>query len=375
MAGIYIHVPFCKTRCHYCDFFKSTNLAFRKQYLEKLLEEIRERSDFFEKNNTPVQTIYFGGGTPSLLKVEWIDEILESIQTNFRVIDNVEITLEANPDDLNFEYLKAIKNIGINRLSIGVQSFFDEDLKRMGRRHNALQSRSALEWAFKAGFQNVGIDLIYGLPWSDSNLFLSNLDVLQEYPIVHLSAYHLTIEPNTQFGKLKLQKKLFEIEDSKSEKLFWNLHDKAEQLGFEHYEISNFCKEDYFSRHNSSYWNNEPYLGVGPGSHSYDGNHRYWIKPDLHQYVTKGYSEGLSCESLTTTDRFNEYLMLGLRTQKGIDIKRMMENFEEFWINIQPKIQRWLDNDFLECEDGYIRGTRKGWFVIDGVIKDLFLVD
>lgn len=375
MAGIYIHVPFCKTRCHYCDFFKTTNLVLRKQYLEKLFEEITERSNFFESVNTPVQTIYFGGGTPSLLKIEWIDKILNSLSKNFRVVDNLEITLEANPDDLTLEYLQSVKNIGINRLSIGVQSFFDIDLKKMGRRHNALQSRSALEWAFIAGFENVGIDLIYGLPWSDSNSFLSNLDILQEFPITHLSAYHLTIEPHTQFGKLKAQNKLFEIDDSKSEKLFWDVHDKAEQMGFDHYEISNFCRKGFYSQHNTSYWNDEPYLGLGPGSHSYDQNFRYWIKSDLHLYITKGYSEGLSCESLTLTDRFNEYLMLGLRTRQGINIKKMMDNFEEFWIKIKPKIQRWIDNEFLECNDGYIRGTRKGWFVIDGVIKDLFLVD
>ncbi|MGQ1889530.1 radical SAM family heme chaperone HemW [Thermophagus sp. OGC60D27] len=375
MAGIYIHIPFCKTRCYYCDFFKSTKLNLREQFIEKLFEEIVERRSFFENTEKSISTIYFGGGTPSLFSEKYFNDVLNRISTHYSLENNVEITIEVNPDDLNLEYLKSLYSIGINRLSIGVQSFYDVDLKKMGRRHDAAQSRQVLEWAFQSGFQNVGADLIYGLPWSNAATFLSNLDILKEYPVKHLSAYHLTIEQGTYFGRLKRNNKLVEIDDSESEALFWKLHDKTIHMGFEHYEISNFCKDGLYSKHNTAYWNDEPYLGLGPGAHSFDGKKRYWNKSDLQQYIKNGFSDGLASETLDGYDRFNEFLMLRLRTARGICIKQVENCFENGWKKIETKIRKWVNDGFLEVNDGFIYGSRKGWFVIDGIIKDLFIVE
>lgn len=375
MSGIYIHIPFCKTRCYYCDFFKSTKLLYREQYIEKLLEELKDRRHFFGNRKNDLQTIYFGGGTPSLFSQKSIEDILNTISKYYHVEEDAEITLEVNPDDLSAQYLEALRKTGINRLSIGVQSFYDVDLQKMGRRHDAMQSGRSLEWAFQTGFENVGIDLIYGLPWSDGPTFLSNLDVLSNYPVQHLSAYHLTIEPGTQFGKLKRQKRLLEPDDSESENIFWSLHDKAAEMGFEHYEISNFCRNGLYSRHNTAYWDNVTYLGVGPAAHSFDGTKRYWNKPDLQQYIKQGFSAGISCETLTLKDHFNEYLMLRLRTGKGINIDKAKRNFESYWNRIEPDINNWIQKEFLEKSNGYIYGTRKGWFVIDGIIEDLFILE
>ncbi|PWD99766.1 radical SAM family heme chaperone HemW [Marinilabilia rubra] len=374
MAGIYLHVPFCKSRCHYCDFFKSTKLEYRVQYLENLSSEIVDRKDFFLEKNTKIETIYFGGGTPSLFSLDQLFHLIKLLYSRYSVSDNAEITIEVNPDDLNREYLEGLKTIGVNRLSIGIQSFRDEDLKMMGRRHNARQSFQVLEQVFDEGFQNVGIDLIYGLPWSTAEDWLENIEIVKDYPLKHISAYHLTIEPGTKFGKEKLAKKLLEIEESESEKLFWQIHDRFKQLGFEHYEISNFCKDGFYSRHNTSYWNEIPYLGLGPGAHSFDGDKRYWNKPDLHQYISKGYQPGYSYEILSAQDRFNEKLMLGLRTGRGICKEEMKVRFNEYFKDVEKQVNMWINREFLKFENGHIRATRKGWFVIDGIIEDLFIV-
>jgi oxygen-independent coproporphyrinogen-3 oxidase len=373
MAGIYIHVPFCKTRCHYCDFYKSTKLQFKDQYLQKVVDELRARRDFFEEKGF-VETIYFGGGTPSLISSEWIYEILNVIKFNFRTSENLEITIEVNPDDISIEYYKEILKIGVNRLSIGVQSFLDNDLQQMGRRHNAEQSYQALDVAFDSGFDNVGIDLIYGLPWAGEKHLLQNLSVVNQYPVKHLSAYHLTIEPGTKFGKDKLERKLWEVDESESEKMFWMLHEETQKMGFDHYEISNFSKDGLFSRHNTSYWTGRSYLGVGPGAHSFDGTRRYWNKADLHKYITFGYFPGVSYETLTEKDRFNELLMLDLRTKSGINIDLMKDQFSELWSVLQPGIEKWITQGFLYKEGAMVSGTRKGWFVIDGIIENLFVL-
>jgi oxygen-independent coproporphyrinogen-3 oxidase len=374
MAGIYIHVPFCKTRCHYCDFFKSTKVQYRNQFLGQLLKELEERSDFFSKSEKIIHSVYFGGGTPSLLAVEQLEVVLNVIGKKYSFADDIEFTIEVNPDDLNAEYLSGLKRLGFNRISLGIQSFFDEDLKKMGRRHDAIQSRNVIEQTFAAGFENVGIDLIYGLPWSDQEKFLQNLIIMNQYPLKHLSAYHLTIEPGTQFGRDIKRKKLSEIEEEQSEQLFWMLHDEAEKMGFEHYEISNFCRDQLYSRHNTSYWTGKSYLGAGPGAHSFDGTRRFWNKSDLHQYIESGYQSGISSEILTENDRFNERLMLGLRTRKGIELEDLKANHPGLMSQFEKNIQKWTDRGLLQQEGGRIFGTRKGWFLIDGIIEDLFEV-
>jgi oxygen-independent coproporphyrinogen-3 oxidase len=335
--------------------------------------ELQERRDFFD-SGTLINSIYFGGGTPSLLNENRLNKIIEGIFKNYFLQENVEITIEVNPDDITLKYLSSLKKMGINRLSVGVQSFFDEDLKKMGRRHDSYQACRALDWAFRAGFVNVGIDLIYGFPWTEPQRLLENLKTLNQYPVKHLSAYHLTIEPETKFGKEKRLNRFFEIDDIISEKLFWLLHDETSKMGFDHYEISNFAKNGFYSCHNTSYWTGNPYLGLGPGAHSFDGIRRFWNKPDLIRYISSGYKSGVSYEILTLEDRFNEMLMLGLRTKRGINLSRLKNNFPKLYDNIQPQISKWLNEKFLKIEDGCLKGTKKGWFVIDGIIEDLFVV-
>lgn len=374
MAGIYIHVPFCKTKCFYCDFFKSTKVQFINQFLDQLLKELENRCIFFPESDKIIESVYFGGGTPSLLTVDQLEAVLNTIRNNYSLANDIEFTIEVNPDDLNSEYLIGLNSLGFNRISLGIQSFFDEDLKKMGRRHDAAQSIQVINDTFDAGFSNVGIDLIYGLPWSDQNKFLKNLKILNQYPLTHLSAYHLTIEPGTQFGRDKKRKKLSEIEEEESEQIFWALHDEAEKMGFDHYEISNFCRDELFSRHNTSYWTGKAYLGAGPGAHSFDRNRRFWNRSELHHYLENGYQKGVEEEILTEKDRFNERLMLGLRTKKGIDFFELKKNYPCLTIRLENNIRKWIDREFLCQQDGKIFGTRKGWFLIDGIIEDLFEV-
>lgn len=374
MSGIYIHVPFCKSRCHYCDFFKSTRLHFRDQYLNRLFEELRERDKFFPKDNAFIESIYLGGGTPSLISIEALHEIINTIFGNYKVNSDAEITMEVNPDDLTPGYIAGLKRVGINRLSVGIQSFLDDDLRRMGRRHDSLQSKKALSRVFTAGFENVGIDFIYGLPWAGRNELLENIDVMSAFPIKHLSAYHLTIEAGTVFGEEKKRNKLKEPDEGESEKQFWLLHDELEKMGFDHYEISNFAVEGYQSIHNSSYWKGIPYLGIGPGAHSFDGEKRYWNKADIQEYMKSGYFSGISSETLTMNERFNEKIMLGLRTKNGIMARDMETLFPELWKQTTFSIKGWIDKGYLRWENGKIFSTREGWFVIDGVIENLFIV-
>lgn len=373
MAGIYIHVPFCKSRCHYCDFFKSTKVDLIEQYLSRLSEEIKGRKNFFDKNQI-LNTVYFGGGTPSLLSANRIGQILQNLFHYYNFTEKPEITLEANPDDLSKEYLAQLNESGVNRLSIGIQSFFEDDLKKMGRRHSARQSHQVLSDAFEVGFENVGADLIYGLPWSDQARLKENLRFFGQYPVKHLSAYHLTIEPGTRFGRDKASDHLRELSDDESEKRFRALQEETAQMGFDHYEISNFCKPGWHSRHNSSYWTGESYLGLGPGAHSFNGGRRFFNLPDINGYIKQGYAAGVRVEDLSENDLFNENLMLGLRTKQGVDIVEMKKNFPECWAQILPVLDKWIKPGFLDQKNGRLFSTRKGWFVIDGIIEDLFVL-
>jgi len=373
MGGIYIHVPFCKSQCHYCDFFKSTKVDLIEQYLDQLNEEIAGRKDFFEENEI-CSTIYFGGGTPSLLSAKTIAQILQNLFHHYHFTQKPEITLEANPDDLSKEYLGQLKESGINRLSIGIQSFFEDDLRKMGRRHSASQSYQVLSDAFEAGFENVGADLIYGLPWSDQTRLKENLRIFSQYPLKHLSAYHLTIEPGTRFGRDKTRDHLKELSGEESEKRFNILQEETAKMGFDHYEISNFCLPGWSSRHNSAYWSGDPYLGLGPAAHSFNGRQRFLNLPDINGYIQQGYARGIRGEELSKKDIFNEHLMLGLRTKEGVDVVKMKKDFPEYWQQILPPLERWIKSGFLDQKDGRLFSTRQGWFVIDGIIEDLFVL-
>ena len=321
MAGIYIHIPFCLSKCAYCGFYSVPSVKRKTEVLESLKQEMVEREDYL--HGEPVGTIYFGGGTPSLLKVEEIGELLQLIKERFEIESDPEITLEANPDTLSLEYLGGLRALGVNRLSIGIQSFFDNDLKYLSRRHNSEHAMQCLQWAKEAGFNNLNIDLIYGLPTSNADQWNRNLDKFFELDIPHLSAYALTLEPNSILTKLIEQGKTLPVNEEDAVRDYEILCRRASEQGYLHYEISNFCRPGYTSKHNTSYWFGTPYLGLGPSAHSYDGKSRQWNSECGIR----------NAEFLSPEQQYDEYVMLRLRTMWGVDLKyikrEMGERFAE----------------------------------------------
>ena len=321
MAGIYIHIPFCNSKCAYCGFYSIPSQKRKAEFLEALKQEMVSRKDYL--HGEAVETIYFGGGTPSILKVEEIENLLGLIQEYYSVEANAEITLEANPDTLSMEYLQGLRAIGINRLSIGIQSFFDDDLRYLSRRHDAGHARQCIQLAKDAGFDNISIDLIYGLPTSNADQWNRNLDLFFELEIPHLSAYALTLEPNSILTKQIEMGKVLPINEEDAVRDYEVLCRRAAENGYLHYEISNFCKPGKHSRHNSSYWFGIPYAGFGPSAHSFDGTSRQWNVASLERY---GESER---EALSPEQIYDEYVMLRLRTLWGIDLKYMKREMGE----------------------------------------------
>lgn len=321
MAGIYIHIPFCNSKCAYCGFYSIPSQKRKAEFLEALKQEMVSRKDYL--HGEAVETIYFGGGTPSILKVEEIENLLGLIQEYYSVEANAEITLEANPDTLSMEYLQGLRAIDINRLSIGIQSFFDDDLRYLSRRHDAGHARQCIQLAKDAGFDNISIDLIYGLPTSNADQWSRNLDLFFELEIPHLSAYALTLEPNSILTKQIEMGKVLPINEEDAVRDYEVLCRRAAENGYLHYEISNFCKPGKHSRHNSSYWFGIPYAGFGPSAHSFDGTSRQWNVASLERY---GESER---EALSPEQIYDEYVMLRLRTLWGIDLKYMKREMGE----------------------------------------------
>jgi oxygen-independent coproporphyrinogen III oxidase len=374
MSGIYFHIPFCKIKCNYCDFFKSTDLAYIPDILIAFEKELLIRKDYL--TDKKIDTIYFGGGTPSLLKIEELSRLLDLIHSSFDISSNAEITIEANPDDLTPEYLKGLFNIGINRLSIGIQSFSDIDLKFMGRRHNARQATDAVINAQTIGFSNISVDLIYGIPGMSFQKWIENLDKIFNLNIQHLSAYHLTYHEGTPLWS-NLQKGIFkEVNEDDSLGQFEKLISESEKNGFIHYEISNFALEGYYSIHNSSYWKQIEYLGLGPSAHSFNKSTRYWNVSDISAYlntIQKGEIAG-DFEVLTTTDKFNDYLITGLRTIWGIDKDFVLNEFGKgIFYQLEKNIQRLLPSGIIEERNNHIFITKKGIFISDKIIYELFL--
>lgn len=315
MSGIYIHIPFCRRICHYCDFHHSASLALKGQMLSAIADELRRRSAGIAAGS--VRTLYFGGGTPSVCTPSEIGALVDLVRELWQVERFEEVTLEANPDDLNPEYLDALREAGVGRLSIGIQSFDDEHLRLMNRRHTAAQAACAVEYAQRAGFDNISIDLIYGLPWMSPEQWAANLAQALGLGVQHLSAYHLTIEERTRFGKQKLQP----VDESTTELHFEMLRRAMLDGGFEHYEVSNFALPGRRARHNALYWDGVPYLGVGPSAHSYDGEaQRSWNVSSNRLYLD---GEPAAVENLTPTDLFNEYIMTRLRTDRGLSFSEV----------------------------------------------------
>lgn len=373
MAGIYIHVPFCVSKCGYCDFYKVTNFDHKEGYVDALLRELELRRFFLE--DAIVETIYFGGGTPSTLSLNQIELILKAITQFFVLSDLVEITVECNPDDITAEYLLGLKNIGVNRLSIGIQSFDDEMLRFMQRRHNSMQSFKAIDLAKKVGFDNISIDLIYGLPNISNAAWIKNVKMALELQISHLSAYHLTIEKGTAFEKLLQNGVITEVEEENSVLQFDILLDLAAKAGFEQYEISNFCKDGRYSQHNSNYWFGVPYLGLGPSAHSYNAKSRFWNVSDLSKYLLSLSRSVLPLqeELLTDIDKFNETLMIGLRTKWGVNINHFQNTLSPtLLVHFNNVLESQLSNGNVYLQNGFVRIKSSKFMVSDSIISNMF---
>ncbi|MFT5823108.1 MAG: oxygen-independent coproporphyrinogen-3 oxidase [Crocinitomix sp.] len=372
MAGIYVHVPFCKVKCHYCDFHFSVQLKHRAELIDAISKELLIRQNYIGDAN--VATIYFGGGTPSVLELHLIQVVLQTIRDNFNVDPNCEITLECNPDDLDEEKLKGFFDLGINRLSIGIQSFDNEVLKFMNRAHSSNEAINSVILAKACGFDNITIDLIYGVPNTDFDLWKKQLAQMIELGVPHLSAYCLTIEENTVFGNWQKTGKLKPYEDQESLKQFQYLMDTMAEHGYEQYEISNFAKPNFISKHNSAYWLGEKYLGVGPSAHSFNAAQRSWNvanNPKYVQLINKG-EEFNEQETLSTQNQFNEYILTRLRTKWGINLNDMKAISPKMLEEALPVLKSYLvDGSLLEKEEVFTL-TNQGKYIADGISADLF---
>jgi oxygen-independent coproporphyrinogen-3 oxidase len=375
MSGIYIHIPFCKQACYYCDFHFSTSLMKKEEMIQALCQEIVLRKSEFESDI--VETIYFGGGTPSLLSIEEINTILQTIHQHYKLISNPEITLEANPDDLSSSKIIDLAKSPINRLSIGIQSFFEEDLQLMNRAHNADEAKKCLEIATQY-FDNITIDLIYGIPGMSTTKWLQNIETALAFNIPHISSYALTVESKTALKKLIETGKIKEPKDEITQEHFSVLVKKLEENGFIHYELSNFGKENYFSKNNSAYWLGKKYLGIGPSAHSYDGIYRSWNIANNSIYIKKIQENLLpnEIEKLSMSDRYNEYIMTGLRTIWGVSLIKIEKDFGQDKLKyLHKQAQKFLNDGLLVLDNNILKTTLKGKFLTDGIASDLFWID
>ena len=374
MAGLYIHIPFCKQACHYCDFHFSTSLAKKEELVDALCKELVLRKDELRDK---VETIYFGGGTPSLLSSEELQQIFETINSNYKISKNPEITLEANPDDLSREQIHEFTNSRINRLSIGIQSFFEEDLKLMNRAHNASEALECIKEAQKY-FKNISIDLIYGIPGMSNERWKKNLEIALKLDVPHLSCYALTVEPKTALKKF-IEKGIVPPVDEEAAKQHYEiLLSETEKAGLENYEFSNFGKAGFHSRNNTAYWEGKPYLGIGPSAHSYDGKSRSWNVANNTKYI-QSIEVGIlpsEMEILSKEDKYNEYIMTGLRTKKGVSLEKIQSEFgKDFSEYLLKQAESALKNELLILENQTLKISKKGKFLSDGIASDLFLVN
>lgn len=375
MAGIYIHIPFCKQACHYCDFHFSTSMKKKDDMVLAIAKEIQLRKNEF--HGEIIETIYFGGGTPSVLTNAEILTLIETVYQNFEVSENPEITLEANPDDLSEERIIALSETPINRLSIGVQSFFEDDLKLMNRAHNAAEAKKSLVVATQY-FDNISVDLIYGIPGLTNEMWLENIETALSFGIPHISSYALTVEPKTALHKLIQTGKITAPKDDVAQEHFEILVTTLTEKGFIHYELSNFGKPDYFSQNNSSYWLGKKYLGIGPSAHSFDGKSRSWNVANNMLYLKSISENKLPCEMeiLTEQDRYNEYVMTGLRTIWGVSLERIEKEFgADYLTYLLQQANKFIADRLLSIDENVMTTTAKGKFLADGIASDLFKIN
>lgn len=376
MAGIYVHIPWCRKVCVYCDFHFSVSLRNKFELLDCIVRELKMQKHFLGKEI--VDTIYFGGGTPSILNYDELNKVIGIIYSLYNVSNNAEITLEANPDDLPITYLRDIKTLGINRLSIGIQSFFNDDLEWMNRRHDGNQAVNCIKDSKKAGFKNVNIDLIYGLPGLTETKWQENLQIAFKNDIQHLSAYHLTLESKTVYAH-KIKKGIMDEPDENTGiKHFQILMDRADREGFLHYEISNFCLPGFISQHNTSYWFHKPYLGIGPSANSFNGNSRQWNVSNNTLYIKSIKEHTIPCnfENLGLKEKYNEYILTSLRTMWGADLRLIENKFGRNFSNLFIKeATTFINSGKLKRDGKHFKLTANGKLFADGIISQLFIAD
>jgi oxygen-independent coproporphyrinogen-3 oxidase len=376
MAGIYVHIPFCRQACHYCNFHFSTSLKFKRELISALLKEMEIRKNFFYDEK--ISTVYFGGGTPSLLTSEEIFELWNGLDKNFSLGDVKEVTLEANPEDLTRDYLKKLRETPVNRLSIGIQSFFDEDLKSMNRIHDAKTAIQCVRNAFEAGFENITIDLIYGIPGMTHERWEKNLAMALSLPVNHLSCYALTVEEKTTLAAMIKKQEAPPVDDQLSAEHFERLMEVMDEIGWDHYEISNMAvSEAYRSVHNSNYWSGGAYLGLGPSAHSYINGQRSWNVSNNARYISALKDNSLPSESEQLTDfmKFNEYIMTSLRRKEGVSKNYIRTQFGETFITHLEKEMEKINPRFFTDRQSYIRLSREGRLFADRIASDLFCVE
>jgi oxygen-independent coproporphyrinogen III oxidase len=372
LPGIYLHIPFCKQACTYCNFHFSTSLRYKDELVKALATEAAREKEYLA--GEALDTIYFGGGTPSILEKADLELLLTTIRKDYSITPGVEITLEANADDISTEKLRAWRDLGINRLSIGVQSFFEEELRWMNRAHNAEQAINNLELARKE-FDNITIDLIYGSPLLTDEMWKQNVETAIEMDIPHLSCYALTVEEKTPLHKLINTSKVADVDDEKQARQFLLLMEWLREKGYEHYEVSNFAKPGFRSRHNSSYWKGQKYLGLGPSAHSYNGSERRWNLANNNVYL-KSINEGTSqreLELLTPAQKLNEFVMISLRTMEGIDLDQLQEQFGvDERRRIETEVEKYVKHQLVQYDHPFVRLTDEGMLRADGIASELF---
>ena len=375
MSSIYIHIPFCKQACHYCDFHFSTSMGKKEAMIQALIRELELRKEEFQ--DEIVDCIYFGGGTPSVLETYEIEQLIEAVYTHYQVSDDPEITLEANPDDLSEEKIEALYNSPINRLSIGVQSFFEEDLKLMNRAHNATEAVDSITLSRKR-FQNISLDLIYGIPEMSNARWIENIEQALALGVPHISAYALTVEPKPALEKFIKNEIISPVKDEVAQAHHTILVERLEAEGYQNYEFSNFGKPGTFSRNNTAYWEGKKYIGIGPGAHSYNGKRRAWNISNNPKYIKSITQDQLpqDVEALTPTDQYNEYVMTRLRTQQGVSLKEVQTLFgEKMYTYLLQQAQSHIENHLLFQEEDSMYVTKKGKFLSDGIAADLFMLN
>ncbi len=376
MAGIYLHIPFCKTRCIYCDFYSTTKIKEKDHYISALCKELRTRKLYLE--NEPVETIYFGGGTPSQLSLKDFEKVFRTIEETYGLDQCKEITLEANPDDLHPEYIKEISSLPFNRISIGIQTFNDQVLCLLKRRHTSAQAIQAINDCRSAGFQNISIDLMYGLPEENRKSWEADLKQAIDLNVEHISAYHLIYEEGTPLYEMLCKQIVKEVDEESSVDFFDLMIEKLTKAGFQHYEISNFCLPGKYSQHNSSYWTGKKYLGCGPSAHSYNGDTRQWNVSSLDQYITK-VEAGIpffDTENLNITTRYNDYVITSLRTMWGLSLTHLKDTFgSELHQYCLKNAEIYLKTGKLEIQNNILFLSKEGIFISDGIMSSLLWVE